>query len=172
MRCGKEVGEGVTGSLTPTLHHTGSRARLSWPACPLPGCVDHCHAALPRAVRAPGPWHHAARRLQRHQRLPAHRLLPPKRGHGQCPATTHPLGQGEKGSQCSMWPGVDPPHSEQQHLRLPKDWFHLYPTISLSLSSSDDLESVVLLSGLCRPLFSMTALSCPGFLPLPSVMAP
>ena len=67
------------------------------------------------------------------------------------PSDHPPLGQGEEGSQCSLWPGVDPPHSERQHLRLPKDWFHLYPTVSLSLSSSDDLESVVLLSGLCRP---------------------
>ena len=87
---GRRWREGVTGSLTPALHHAGGRARLSRRACPLPGRVDHGHAALPRAVRAPGPWHHAARRLQRHQRLPAHRLLPPERGHGQCPATTHP----------------------------------------------------------------------------------
>lgn len=35
-------------------------------------------------------------------------------------------------------------------LHLTKDWFHLHPTVPVSLSSSDDLESVVL-SGLCRP---------------------
>ena len=61
-----------------------------------------------------------------------------------------PLGQAVEGSQCSMWPGMDPPHSEQQRLHLTKDWFHLHPTVPVSLSSSDDLESVVL-SGLCRP---------------------
>lgn len=89
---------------TPSPPPFGGRAGLSQQACPLPGGVDHGHAALPRAVRAPGPWHHAARRLQRHQRLPAHRLLPPKGGHGQCLGTTHPGFRVGVGSQ--MWAAV------------------------------------------------------------------
>lgn len=96
-------GEGMPGSLGQARAHCrapgGGEARLSQQACPLPGGVDHSHAALSRAVRAPGPRHHAARRLQRHQRLPAHRLLPPQRGHGQCPGTVRPPARVGEGSR-------------------------------------------------------------------------
>lgn len=86
------------GPVPPQPHQARGRAGLSRLASPLPGCVDHGHAALLRAVCAPGPWRHTARRLQWHQCLPAHRLLPPERGHGQCSATTHPWARVGEGS--------------------------------------------------------------------------
>lgn len=99
-------GDGACGPCTVWPVHLPRRGPDPQQACPPPGCVDHSHAALPCAVCAPGPRHHAARRLQRHQRLPAHRLLPPKRGHGQYPGITHVqagVGAGSRGKWLEIW---------------------------------------------------------------------
>lgn len=138
------------GLCAPPAHHgIGARARLSPELIHCPGGVDHSHAALLRAVRAPGSRRHAARRLQRHQCLPAHRLLPLERGHGQCSVTTKPWarlvggfsGAGDDGKsgpssatneQCSL--GQDPSLSELQLPHLINVDLHLIVSISPPIS--------------------------------------